>query len=160
MTSYPVAALAAALLVLVSGTASAGSGDAREMVCAPVDQDLALERFETWNDALQTGDAARVTELYAEDAVLLPTVSRVPRTNHAEIQNYFEHFLESRPYGTIDSRNVRLGCNQLTDVGIYTFRMTVDGETEEVQARYTFAYEHRDGQWRIAHHHSSKMPAD
>ncbi|WP_019626629.1 SgcJ/EcaC family oxidoreductase [Thioalkalivibrio sp. ALJT] len=128
------------------------------VVCAPATRRLAEELFDAWNDALQTGDAYRVTALYAEDAVLLPTVSNVPRTSHAEIQDYFEHFLEKKPFGTINSRNVKLGCNKLTDAGTYTFRVTDGGETKEVPARYTFVYENRDGAWKIVHHHSSMMP--
>ncbi|WP_018864186.1 MULTISPECIES: SgcJ/EcaC family oxidoreductase [Thioalkalivibrio] len=128
------------------------------VVCAPATRRLAEELFDAWNDALQTGDARRVTELYADDAVLLPTVSNVPRTNHAEIQDYFEHFLEKKPYGTINTRNVKLGCNKLTDAGTYTFRVSDGNETQEVPARYTFVYENRDGKWLIVHHHSSMMP--
>jgi hypothetical protein len=31
------------------------------------------------------------------------------------------------------------------------------GKIEYVPARYTFVYENRDGEWLIAHHHSSLM---
>jgi len=129
------------------------------VVCAPATLRLAEELFERWNDALKTGDARRVTACYAEDAVLLPTVSNVPRTNHDEIQDYFEHFLEKKPQGTINQRNVKFGCNKITDAGIYTFRVVDGGKEMEVPARYTFVYENRDGKWLIVHHHSSKMPA-
>lgn len=149
----------------VTGTASAGAPAAIDtpagescVVCAPATLRLAEDLFERWNDALKTGDPDKVTACYAEDAVLLPTVSNVPRTNHAEIRDYFVHFLEKKPRGTIDQRNVKFGCNKVTDAGIYTFRVT-DGDREfEVPARYTFVYEHRDGKWLIVHHHSSKMP--
>ncbi|WP_019594308.1 SgcJ/EcaC family oxidoreductase [Thioalkalivibrio sp. ALM2T] len=130
------------------------------VVCAPATRRLAEELFEGWNAALQTGDARKVAERYAEDAVLLPTVSNVPRTTHAEIQDYFEHFLEKKPHGTINTRNVKLGCNKLTDAGTYTFRVTDGGETKDVPARYTFVYENRDGGWKIVHHHSSMMPTE
>lgn len=130
------------------------------VTCAPATRRLAEDLFDQWNAALQTGDAAKVTALYAEDGVLLPTVSNVPRTNHAEIQDYFEHFLEQHPVGTINTRNVKLGCNKLTDAGTYTFRIRVGNETRDVPARYTFVYENRDGRWLIVHHHSSMMPTD
>lgn len=130
------------------------------VICAPATRRLAEELFDEWNAALQTGDAARVTNLYAEDGVLLPTVSNVPRTNHAEIQDYFEHFLEKHPVGTVNTRNVKIGCNKLTDAGTYTFRVTDGEETRDVPARYTFVWENRDGRWLIVHHHSSVMPTD
>ncbi|WP_019589537.1 MULTISPECIES: SgcJ/EcaC family oxidoreductase [unclassified Thioalkalivibrio] len=130
------------------------------VVCAPATRRLAEELFERWNDALKTGDADRVTDCYAEDAVLLPTVSNVPRTTRDEIRDYFRHFLEKRPEGTINQRNVKFGCNKLTDAGTYTFRVRDGGEVREVPARYTFVYENRDGEWKIVHHHSSMMPGN
>ena len=131
----------------------------RCVVCAPATRRLAETLFEAWNNALKTGDARLVTALYAEDAVLLPTVSNIPRTSHAEIRDYFEHFLQKQPLAKVDQRNVKFGCNKITDAGVYTFRVIDAGKMEYVPARYTFVYENRDGEWLIAHHHSSLMPA-
>lgn len=126
--------------------------------CAPSSEKLAQDLFDTWNNALQTGNPKRVAQLYWDDGVLLPTVSNVPRVNHAEIEDYFHHFLESKPFGTIVSRNLKQGCNKLTDAGIYEFKITKNGEQMVVPARYTFVYEFRNGKWKISHHHSSMMP--
>ena len=126
--------------------------------CAPSSEKLAQELFDTWNNALQTGNAKAVAQLYWDDGVLLPTVSNVPRVNHAEIEDYFHHFLESKPFGTIVSRNLKQGCNKLTDAGVYEFQVTKNGEQMVVPARYTFVYEFRNGEWKISHHHSSMMP--
>jgi len=41
---------------------------------------------------------------------------------------------------------------------VYTFRIIDDDKTQYVPARYTCVYENRDGEWLIAHHHSSVMP--
>ena len=127
-------------------------------ICAPATQRLAEELFECWNLALRSCDAERVSHCYTEDAVLLPTVSNVPRLSRGEIQDYFEHFLQKKPLGEVNQRNVKLGCNKITDAGVYTFRIIEDGKTEYVPARYTFVYENIDGEWLIAHHHSSLMP--
>ena len=89
---------------------------------------------------------------------MLPTVSNVPRLFGSDIEDYFEHFLQKQPLGEVNQRNVKLGCNKITDVGVYTFRIIDAGKTEYVPARYTFVYENRDGEWLIAHHHSSLMP--
>ena len=40
-------------------------------------------QFDRWNSALQTGDPEIVASLYADDGVLLPTVSNQVRTCHA-----------------------------------------------------------------------------
>ncbi len=128
------------------------------VVCQPATKKLAEELFKKWNDALQTGSAKNVAALYAEDAVLLPTVSNLPRTTPAEIEDYFNHFLEKKPYGIIKDRNIKKGCNKITDAGIYDFEVMSNGKKEVVPARYTFVYEYRNNQWKIVHHHSSMMP--
>ena len=127
-------------------------------ICAPATLRLAEGLFERWNEALRSGDAQRVSQCYTQDAVLLPTVSNVPRLSRSEIQDYFEHFLQKKPHGKVNQHNVKLGCNKITDAGVYTFRIIDAGKTEYVPARYTFVYENRDGEWLIAHHHSSLMP--
>lgn len=126
--------------------------------CAPVDEKLAAELFNKWNEALKTGNPKAVAALYADDAVLLPTVSNLARTNLAEIEDYFAHFLEKKPVGKIVQRNVKKGCNKLTDAGIYSFSLTDQSGTKDVPARYTFVYEYRNNGWKIVHHHSSVMP--
>ncbi|MBU1329643.1 MAG: SgcJ/EcaC family oxidoreductase [Gammaproteobacteria bacterium] len=115
--------------------------------------------FERWNAALQSGDSAKVTALYAENAVLQPTVSNRVRVNHAEIQDYFDHFLQAKPVGTINMREIRqVGPDAAIDSGVYTFALTQDGKVRNVQARYTFVYQKVAGEWKILKHHSSAMP--
>lgn len=151
---HPVSGVTAAFATAPIDSPSAGE----VAICAPATLRLAEELFERWNEALRSGDAERVSRCYADDAVLLPTVSNVPRLSRSEIQDYFEHFLQKQPLGEVNQRNVKLGCNKITDAGVYTFRIIDAGKTEYVPARYTFVYENRDGEWLIAHHHSSLMP--
>jgi uncharacterized protein (TIGR02246 family) len=127
--------------------------------CAAVSKEQVADLFDRWNESLQTKNPEAVVKNYAEDAVLLPTVSNKPRTNHKEIAGYFEHFLQKNPKGSIDTRTIHIGCNDAYDVGTYTFEVTgKDGQTSKVAARYSFVYELRDGKWLIVHHHSSAMP--
>jgi uncharacterized protein (TIGR02246 family) len=130
------------------------------LTCAPVTQQEIAALFDRWNASLAAHDADKVTANYAPDAVLLPTVSNRPRIDSVGIKDYFVHFLERNPQGTIDSRTIRIGCNTASDVGTYTFKMSgkIPGTTEVVKARYSFIYELRDGKWVIVHHHSSAMP--
>lgn len=127
--------------------------------CAPLERAQVAQWFDRWNLALASLDAEKVTERYWPDAVLLPTVSNLPRTTPALVHDYFEHFVAKHPRGRIDSRNVQLGCNTAIDMGTYTFSLMDDaGHVSEVAARYTFVYQYRNGEWRILHHHSSAMP--
>lgn len=115
--------------------------------------------FDGWNLALASLDADRVARRYWDDAVLLATVSNRPRTDHESIRDYFEHFLEKHPRGRVDTRTVQVACNVAIDAGTYTFSlMDEKGAVKEVAARFTYVYAFRDGEWRIAHHHSSAMP--
>merc|ERR1712045_327123 len=114
--------------------------------------------FSLWNDALATGDPATVAKRYAREGVLLPTVSDVPRTNFAAIEDYFTNFLKLEPQGVILESNVISGTNWCQDAGIYEFTMGATGA--KVKARYTFVYVYEDGEWKISQHHSSVMPEE
>ena len=112
--------------------------------------------FERWNRSLISGDPHQVLSNYAEDSVLLPTLSNVPRLTPAAKEDYFEHFLANRPAGKIDSRTIQLGCNSAVDIGLYTFTFAKTGA--HVHARYTYTYKWDGQQWLISSHHSSGMP--
>lgn len=136
----------------------ASSGAHTTEQCAAISTEQVAGLFDKWNASLKTLDPDAVTANYSDDAVLLPTVSNTPRLNHAEIRDYFVHFLQKHPQGTIDSRTIKLGCNTATDMGVYTFKLKDGKVTKNVQARYTFQYVIENGQWVIEHHHSSAMP--
>ena len=113
------------------------------------------ELFDLWNDTLQTGDPKQVAALYETNGILLPTVSNQVRHNHAEIEDYFVHFLAKGPQGQIDESNIRTFGNIAINSGVYTFTFS-DGAT--VQARFTYVYRWNGQDWKIIEHHSSAMP--
>lgn len=121
----------------------------------PTEEDI-RGLFYKWNDALATGDSAVVASLYGKDAVLLPTVSDIPRTDFDSIKNYFDAFLLKKPQGVIQQSFVKIANDWAQDNGIYEFTMGADGT--KVKARYTYIYTKENGAWKIAHHHSSQMP--
>ncbi|GHH53903.1 SgcJ/EcaC family oxidoreductase [Lentzea cavernae] len=151
------AALAGTTALLV-GCSSAPAHTTTESAERPTtDQIKAL--FADWNASLATGDAQKVADRYAPNAVLLPTVSNQVRSTRAEIVDYFEHFLQGRPSGSIlDSHVAVLDADDAIDAGTYRFALTKDGKPSTVDARYTFVYEKIDGKWLIVNHHSSAMP--
>jgi hypothetical protein len=105
-----------------------------------VNEENVIALFGDWNDALATGDPDVVTNMYADDAVLLPTVSNQVRHNPAEIRDYFVAFLAE---------------TLATNAGVYVFTF---GDGSTVSARFNYTYELRDGDWKIIQHHSSAMP--
>src|SRR6516225_2024385 len=110
-----VQALAAGLTVLVTmaiaacpnGQASPAAPQQPPAITQPLEPAPALPTqneiaglFDQWNAALATGNPENVADLYAPNAVFLPTLSNQIRTNRAEIVDYFTHFLQSKPQGT------------------------------------------------------------
>ena len=121
-----------------------------------VNEEQVIALFGDWNDALATGDPDVVTNMYTEDAVLLPTVSNQVRHNHAEIRDYFVAFLAKQPQGVITESNARVLSDTLaTNAGVYVFTF---GDGSTVSARFNYTYELRGGAWKIIQHHSSAMP--
>ena len=111
--------------------------------------------FTLWNNALQSGNPKQVTALYAEDAVLLPTISNRIRSNPDAIEAYFVDFLARSPQGRLDQSHIRIFETLAVHSGIYTFSFA-DGS--QVQARFTYLYQSSDNDWKIIEHHSSAMP--
>lgn len=127
-------------------------------VAQQIDKQEVRNLFNLWNDALATLDPKAVANRYSKDAVLLPTVSDVPRDTKEKITDYFVKFLQLKPQGTILESFVSIGTNWCKDSGIYEFVMGSSGAV--VKARYSFIYVYEDGQWKISHHHSSQMPEE
>lgn len=136
--------------MLLSGAALAAPAE-----CQKADKQEIENLFERWNASLQTGDAHQVAANYLSDSVLLPTVSNKVRLTDAERVDYFEHFLEKKPHGKIDSRTIHLDCNTAMDNGTYTFTFA---DNSQVSARYSFTYRWNGKAWLISSHHSSAMP--
>ncbi|MDT0445271.1 SgcJ/EcaC family oxidoreductase [Streptomyces johnsoniae] len=167
-TATAVAAAGLMITAAATGVQAAAPDDrpahSAQQRQAPTGKEI-RDLFALWNDALATGDAEQVADLYAADAVLEPTLSSVIRTDRAGIVDYFEHFLRQQPSGEIDASYVEiLGRHAAVDSGGYTFHLTdpETGERHDTHARYTFVYE-RDahtGEWLIVNHHSSLVPVD
>ena len=157
-------ALCSALLVIISllagCTATTSNNNQSSTVCteiriAPTEKEIA-SLFDRWNQSLITGDSQKVVANYAEQSILLPTVSNKPRLSSAEKVDYFHHFLEGQPSGVINMRQIQIGCNMAVDTGLYTFYFAKTRDT--VRARYSFTYRWDGKRWLIISHHSSAMP--
>jgi uncharacterized protein (TIGR02246 family) len=154
--------LSRALIAAAVVAAAWQSASARplQQSCAPVDQAILETQFTRFTTAWASGDAEKVADLFAPDAVLLATVSNTPRTTRAGIADYFEHFLQGKPVAHLDTSAIRLSCNMAARFGTWTIDLTdpVTGVKSQVATRYTFVYKFERGQWWIDHLHSSKMP--
>jgi len=160
-TRIRAAIVTATALVSVATVTAGLSAASPEKAGKPSKKEVAA-LFDKWNATLQTGDAEKVADLYAKDAVLLPTLSPEVRTDRAGIVDYMEHFLENKPRGEKVKTVINvLDHNSAIDAGLYNFHITdpETGEKSVAEARYTYEYEKRNGEWKIVNHHSSVLPA-
>jgi uncharacterized protein (TIGR02246 family) len=149
--------ITASALVVSTVITACGTGTA-STPAEPTELDI-RNLFPTWNAALATGDPQKVADLYAPDAVLLPTVSNQVRRTRAEIVDYFTKFLKDKPQGEMRDQIVDvLDADTAINAGVYEFTLTKEGKQQRVKARYSYVYELRDGRWLIVNHHSSAMP--
>lgn len=112
--------------------------------------------FSEWNKALASGDPDKVVRLYATNAILLPTLSNKPRTNHTEIRDYFaETFMPRGPSGKIATANVRVFADIAICSGVFVFTFN---DKSAAQVRKSFVYRWNGEEWLIVEHHSSLMP--
>jgi uncharacterized protein (TIGR02246 family) len=154
------------LLALVAAVALAGCAThagpgrytqvPRAEKCTPTSEKKIAALFDRWNASLLSGDPRTVAANYAEDAILLPTVSEQPMLSPSEIEAYFEHFLPDQPSGKVDLRRIYLGCNAAVDAGLVTFTFGKTGQV--IPARYVFTYRWDGERWLITSHHSSAYP--
>jgi uncharacterized protein (TIGR02246 family) len=147
--------LAAALiaLVLLAGPGHA-AGPAAEMSAAP----------EAWRLAYDSMDGAAVAATYTADATLWGSVSRERTIGTVAIAAYFGR---TRP--GVAATSVTFGAYSLREVapgvavasGLYTFhRRMADGRASADPSRFSMpCVRGADGLWRIADHHSSRLPA-
>jgi uncharacterized protein (TIGR02246 family) len=111
-----------------------------------------------WVAAYNSRDPARIAAMYEPDAVFWGTTSTTIRTTPAEVLDYFKD-APKRPNArvAITDQHVRIVGDMAFSAGSYTFSNTVDGKTTSDPSRFTLVFRYRDGQWRLVHHHSSRV---
>lgn len=123
----------------------------------------AIQAFHGWCAAIATRNPALVVGLYAEDAILVPTVSDDIRETQAARLTYFEKFLSNEGLACeVNSLQSRVSAKVGTVAmgGLYTFTYREKGllrmRQVTIPARFLFTFEEIDGEWLITSHHSSK----
>lgn len=138
------------MLLLISGHAGASAPDPASLIQA-------------WAAAYATNEGPQAAAQYTEDARLWGSVSREQTVGSAAISAYFAR---RRPGAT--AIDVRFGEYALRNLapgvavasGHYTFlrRLPDGGESQEPSRFSMVMVRGADGLWRIADHHSSRLP--
>ncbi len=131
---------------------------AEENASDPVSAQVAAATAE-WIATFNTRDAARISALYAPDAILWGTVSQTIRTTPAEILEYFEESSAKRPNlrMVLGEYHVRLYGDIAINSGYYSSRNPVEGKEVVIPMRFTFTFRREGDRWMIVNHHSSRF---
>jgi len=136
--------VSAACLVLTPLAALAGPAEEANAV------------VERWSAAYSSNDPDAIAKLYTSDAVLLGTVSPIMSEGTEAIVKYFTPSKGSGNQNKLgERRTIVLGDNAVVVAGFYEFTRMQEGKMVPGPARFTMLVTKRDGEWRIAHHHSS-----
>jgi uncharacterized protein (TIGR02246 family) len=140
-TMHLAKVLSLSLVLAASGAMAGPAEDANGLV-------------DKWSATYTSNDRDALVKLYAPDAILLGTVSPVISEGMEAITKYF-----GPPSGNTnvigERRTIVLGDNAVLVTGFYEFTRMKDGQPVPGPSRFTMLLTKRDGEWRIAHHHSS-----
>ena len=120
----------------------------------------AKEQLQKWGNALLTQNSDTVSQLYAEDATLKPTLDPEHKQNRAAIKGYFDSFLQKGPQcKLLEDANLRvrvLSEQLILFTGKYEFTLTQQNN-DVVIADFVFLYQFSSNQnkWEIIKHSSS-----
>ena len=118
------------------------------------------EALNTWLKAVSSGTPDAVMTLYADNAVLLPTLSPVICDTPAKRLDYFKVFTANEKLqGKIDELHTRVHGDIGVNSGHYTFTFIKNGQPVSAAARFTYVYKKTPLGWMILEHHSSLQPA-
>ena len=115
---------------------------------------------DAWVEAYNSRDAARISALYAPDALFWGTRSTALASRPEQIAAYFQESVRNPNLRVaVNERSSRVYSQVGISAGVYTVTDLRDGQVVSTPGRFTFVFEKRAGTWVIVHHHSSRMPS-
>ena len=113
-----------------------------------------------WANAFSMPTSLEICSLYAEDAVLMGTLSPFYRNTPELIKEYFDSLFHQKERTVeITDIHVQTYADTATCSGLYTFHWkSHDEHRVNLQARFTFVLVRQSERWLIIHQHSSALP--
>lgn len=114
--------------------------------------------IDRWSAAYSANDVDAVVTSYWPDAILLGTKSPIISTGSDAIRKYFTDLklAGSGNKNVIQERHtIPIDDKAVVVTGFYEFIRMQEGKPVPGPSRFTMLVTKRDGEWRIAHHHSS-----
>ena len=148
----------AAASVALAATLGACTAAAESPAPQVPDQKAVSDLLVAWKNALASGSAEKVADLYAPDAVLLPFNTNDIRTGRPDLVDYYERFLLNYPVARVEQQRVDIpDTHTATDTGVLSFVLHQEGKEPVVRARYTVMYAKAGDKWLIINHHLSQL---
>lgn len=119
------------------------------------------DAYFNWIHQVETsrGYTEGVVSLYANNAILLPTLSPKMCTTKQMLVDYFVKFLSLKNM-QIETKQLitRIYGDIAMNTGFYDVSYYDGNKREVVKARFDFWYKEIDGEWKIIFHQSSIIP--
>jgi uncharacterized protein (TIGR02246 family) len=116
--------------------------------------------LDDWAAAYSANDPDAVLKLYTQDAIFLGTISPIIATTPETRRAYFTRLPGSgNKTKFTERRTMVLSDTIVLTSGFYDFTIMRDGKPNQSPNRYSILLvKQSNGQWLIAHHHSSNRP--
>jgi hypothetical protein len=124
-----------------------------------MDASVATANFARWKDTLLARKPKNVAALYVDNATLIPTLAKKVITDLAGVEAYFTFFDTFNPSASmVEEHVVDIAEDSYLHCGVYRFTLTMQGTEQDVDARFSMLWKKTGGEWKILHHHSSRIP--
>jgi hypothetical protein len=119
--------------------------------------DQAKQLLNMWLNAIASGQAQELAQLYAHNALILPIYQTQELCNHQARLAYCGDFLNLHPLVVIDSTYIQFADDNLCIIG-GSYTLTLDN-TRTIKARYDLTFmKSQAGEWKIVLDHCSSQP--
>ncbi|MCU7493908.1 MAG: DUF4440 domain-containing protein [Ignavibacteria bacterium] len=119
------------------------------------------EILKAWIEAVNKREMEGILSFYNRDAVLISTFSNRILDSPEKIRGYFEKLASNDELNVSLHENTmkvqKVSENIFALSGIYLWRMSVEGESLNFEARFSFLLD-LTLQAPVLHHHSSQIP--
>ena len=152
---------AAALALAGCKAANEGKGNASDAHGPGISAEEADRIVNDAYASFTSGDAVRMMEHYAPNAVVIDAANNQPTTDRATITKWTADFAAMKPSDLVTNPKIVQAFNDDTIVssGIAAFLADVGGRRQRVSVRYTHVFERQaDGRWLIVAEHNSIPP--
>ena len=107
------------------------------------------ELNDKWSAAFNKGDSYGLSELYTEDAYVLPAGAEMVHGRQA-IQGFWDNAMKQLGDGRLTTVDVQpLGTDAAREIGTFSFK-TRGHEPQEVEGKYVVVWRKVNDQWKLA----------